>query len=291
MTVTGTLIDAKGALLKEVTLSFDPSEAPKCVDSLTLSKGLVKTNTDANGEFSINLEPGGYIVRWDYAGTASVLHITVPDTGITHDLCDLIDAQAAVLKKPFSGLPADYNISAATTYFLTNGDLNALVTQVIYQLVDGGFEIQSTTVEVVSSTTLTTVAGSNYINVSGAALTSVSLPNLATATNINIKNNANLELINLASLTNMSGALDCSGNPALNEVHLGQVATCPSINFSGCALPAAVVNEILAQLVASGWGATAGTVDLSGGTSEAPSGQGATDKATLIGQGATVNTN
>ena len=61
------------------------------------------------------------------------------------------------------------------------------------------------------------------------------------------------------------------------------------INCAGCALNAASVNQILARCVASG--VTTCTIDLSGGTNAAPSGQGITDKADLITAGNTVTTN
>lgn len=58
-------------------------------------------------------------------------------------------------------------------------------------------------------------------------------------------------------------------------------------DFSGNALPAAQVNAILAYFVAhaSAVGITPGTIDLSGGTNQAPTGQGDTDQATLEGGG------
>lgn len=63
-----------------------------------------------------------------------------------------------------------------------------------------------------------------------------------------------------------------------------------NIALTGLALTAASVNYMLALCVASA-GFSSGTVDLSGGTSVAPTGQGLTDKATLIARGVTVTTN
>lgn len=64
----------------------------------------------------------------------------------------------------------------------------------------------------------------------------------------------------------------------------------PVITLSGNAL--ASVNEILSSLVADPVALAAdGTLDLSGGTNAAPTGQGITDKATLIAAGWTVTTN
>lgn len=61
------------------------------------------------------------------------------------------------------------------------------------------------------------------------------------------------------------------------------------IDFSGCALSATSVNHILARCVAAA--VTTCTINLSGGTSSAPTGQGIIDKADLITAGNTVTTN
>ncbi len=63
-----------------------------------------------------------------------------------------------------------------------------------------------------------------------------------------------------------------------------------SYSITACALSASTVNAILAQFKAAA-GFVSGSLDLSGGTSAAPTGQGITDKATLIGRGVTVTTN
>lgn len=64
-------------------------------------------------------------------------------------------------------------------------------------------------------------------------------------------------------------------------------------NFSGNALTAASVNHILARFAANpSWGFFYGaTLNLSGGTNAAPTGQGIIDKADLIARGANVTTN
>jgi hypothetical protein len=70
-----------------------------------------------------------------------------------------------------------------------------------------------------------------------------------------------------------------------------------TINVSGQALTSASVNAILHLLVSLDgtngttlWG-SGKTLTINGGTNAAPSGQGATDKATLQGRGATITTN
>lgn len=60
--------------------------------------------------------------------------------------------------------------------------------------------------------------------------------------------------------------------------------------LSGNALDATSVNAFLARCVAAA-GYVSGTIDLSGGTNAAPTGQGAADVVTLTGRGVTVSTN
>lgn len=61
------------------------------------------------------------------------------------------------------------------------------------------------------------------------------------------------------------------------------------LNLNGNALTLSAVNSILHELVASD--KSNGLVDVAGGTSAAPSGQGVTDAATLVSRGWTVTTN
>ena len=65
-----------------------------------------------------------------------------------------------------------------------------------------------------------------------------------------------------------------------------------NIDISACNLTQIQVDEILSILVAMAtWGNSGEICNLAGGTNAAPSGSGLADKATLIGRGATVNTN
>lgn len=145
-------------------------------------------------------------------------------------------------------------------------------------------------------------------------LTSLSLPLLATIA-------GNLELVDLQiaapslpSLVSIGGALYFAESSVVTNITLPQLTTIGgltqvrdnpnqvtfsapnwlptdgiTIEFVGDALDAASVNHILARCVAAG--VTTCSIDLSGGTNAAPSGQGILDKATLIGAGNTVVTN
>lgn len=153
-------------------------------------------------------------------------------------------------------------------------------------------------------------------------LTEILLPSLITIgdeSELDINNNASLVTLDLSSLTTIGadGLLSVTSNTALTTLDVtgllnvaseGGIAFngCSSlvapqfgnfvltnnhfINCPGCAFDAATVNFILARAVAAA-SYVAGTINLSGGTSAAPTGQGVADKATLQGRGITVNTN
>lgn len=80
----------------------------------------------------------------------------------------------------------------------------------------------------------------------------------------------------------------------LANVNLGNWIPNPTydMDLSSAALTAASVNHILARFVAQPlWVNPLRVLNLSGGTSAAPTGQGILDKATLIGRGPSVLTN
>jgi hypothetical protein len=122
----------------------------------------------------------------------------------------------------------------------------------------------------------------------------------------NINNNPVLTTIQFASLFRFV-TLDCSDNVSLSTLTwypnftppiVGNFSSFGNLDFSGCALSVTSVNALLALLIiiniqtfGDTVGNWAGTVDLSGGTNAAPTGQGITDKAALILRGATVTTN
>ena len=117
-----------------------------------------------------------------------------------------------------------------------------------------------------------------------AALTTISLPAMLT---YGRSITANTGLGNLTTIT-----LGTPGTGAGNIKSIGG-----NISITGQKLNVATVNGILALLVSLNgsngttlWG-SGKSVLLNGGTSAAPTGQGITDKATLIARGATVTTN
>lgn len=156
------------------------------------------------------------------------------------------------------------------------------------------------------------------LNISQHAILKVlSFPSLAVVTDgnygFNVYENPALEIVSLPALDTCETVLNINANPALQRVSASAASAIRNSNivnnavltdidlgdalftngfdhlFSGNALTADSVNGILARCVDSGL--TSNTIDLSGGTNAAPTGQGLVNKATLIAAGCTVNTN
>jgi len=104
--------------------------------------------------------------------------------------------------------------------------------------------------------------------------------------------NTGVETMTLPALLHCHAGILITNNSALTEFSMPNVlfSAGSSCLFSGNALSASCVNAILARGVASS-DFTSGVLDLSDGTNAAPSGQGITDKNTLIARGVTVTTN
>jgi hypothetical protein len=130
------------------------------------------------------------------------------------------------------------------------------------------------------------------------SLTSISFPLLAVCNGaIGIRFCSNLTSISLPSLVSMPNSEGYYGfqfqqNPLLETIDVSSYVPLngASVNCEGCKLVAASVNQILAVHVANP-AYVSGVINLSGGTTSAPTGQGITDKATLIGRGVQVLTN
>lgn len=110
-------------------------------------------------------------------------------------------------------------------------------------------------------------------------------------------NNTSLSSLDLRALEEVQGigtfpALTCAGCTNLASVNLQSYLPSDStaLTFTGCALPSAQVNSILARCVASS-GFVSGSVNLSGGTNGPPTGQGLSDKTTLTNRGVVVTVN
>lgn len=134
--------------------------------------------------------------------------------------------------------------------------------------VGGDFNINECAFSTLTLSSVTSI-GQTFTGDTQVNLTSLSMPNL-TSIGFSFLFNSCTNLVTVS----MPNVIYTDGN---------------TIDLDADALSAASVNEILARGVASGL--TSEFIDLSGGTNAAPSGQGIVDKATLIGNGCTVNTN
>ena len=83
--------------------------------------------------------------------------------------------------------------------------------------------------------------------------------------------------------------LELTNSPALASVTFETSAPLSSVTATGLALPVAAVDAIIAACVTGGH--PGGVLNISGGTSAAPSGASTANLATLAGDGWTVTTN
>lgn len=125
------------------------------------------------------------------------------------------------------------------------------------------------------------------------ALQTFSAPALVTlGADLHLENNPTLVSIDLSSLAVINGIITATGDPLLTTVTFGTLTAmgAASMDLSGAALNVATVNDILVKLNAIP-GLTGKTINLSGGTSAAPTGAGAAAKIALVAALNTVSTN
>lgn len=107
-------------------------------------------------------------------------------------------------------------------------------------------------------------------------------------TTLNLDGAAALESVMLAYMTSLT-TFDMSDAPLLTSLDISGLSALVAVTMTGCALPEALVDSILASLVTNG--ASDGVVNLSGGTSAPPSSTGLDSKAALELLGWTVTVN
>jgi len=177
---------------------------------------------------------------------------------------------------------------------LTSLDLSALQAA-------GAFTVTNCTV--LTSLSLAALRQASTITISGCTLlTSISAPVFSHALGTVSISGSALLTISFPAATVWTFNITITGNSTLTSIVLGTPGTLlkalgSQIDLQANALTATAVNAILALLVSldgsngtTTWG-SGKTLVLSGGTNAAPTGQGATDKATLQARGATVTTN
>lgn len=156
------------------------------------------------------------------------------------------------------------------------------------------FDVDSCPLLTTLSLPVLTSAGANGIDIDSCPnLATVNLQSLVSIAAVGFYGNdcTSLVLLNLTSLVSNGGPTIFNGCTSLTTVTVPNwIPSDPTtIRFDNCALLAASVNQILARCVASGM--VASTIDLSGGTNAAPTGQGIIDKAALIAAGNSCVTN
>lgn len=122
-------------------------------------------------------------------------------------------------------------------------------------------------------------------------LTTINLPALEEANGLYIESSA-ITSLDLSALVTIGENIEVTGNTVLESIDLSSLVPTSGgeFYFSWNALTAESVNAILARFVANAE-FVSGTVDLSGGTNAAPTGQGLLDCATLTARGVSVTAN
>lgn len=153
------------------------------------------------------------------------------------------------------------------------------------------FEIINDTIDMFLFPNLTTAT--NIIFSTVPLQTTLVFPNLTAIDNLGVTNCLGLTAIDVSQVSAFGVNFSTSGCRQLNSILFKSGAIfstdAGTYNFSGCNLPSAIVNKILAICVASNFANCA--ILLQGGGNGAPTGQGIIDKQTLINNGCGVNTN
>lgn len=233
-----------------------------------------------------------------YIGIQGVPNLTTIDLSSLASAHYLWFEQVGVTTIDLSAYNDDiHSLEVLSSANLTTVDLGAMGVVELY-------------VEIANNPLLTSLTA-NSLNASNAAntfwaifnnqtLATLSLPGLTTiACNVLIHTHdslTTLNLANLAAISDTTGGLSIYDSPLLANVTVSaSIATTRSMagfEILGAALTEASVNAILIALDAGKTAAGLGTtIDLSGGTSAAPTGAGATAKTSLQGAGYTVLTN
>lgn len=121
------------------------------------------------------------------------------------------------------------------------------------------------------------------------AMTSIDLSSLTTIRDCRFEDNNALTSLDLPSLTTISSEVDIENNDNLQSVTLPALTSVSSLNLRN-ALTSASVNSILAKLVSISPAISSANIYLEQTPAAPPTGQGITDKNTLVSNGNTVYT-
>lgn len=173
-----------------------------------------------------------------------------------------------------------------------NNALSTLSVPVLKSVTSGGdsdFSISNNpSLTSISFLSLTNTAGSFDIDYN-TALISALFPVLKTANYIGIRHNALITSISFPMLASIE-EVSINDNLSLTSIGLPMLSSCFSISFGGNSLPSSQINTLLNKLLTV-TPTTGKYISLSGQKPSAPpTGQGITDKTTLINAGNTVYT-
>lgn len=141
---------------------------------------------------------------------------------------------------------------------------------------------------------LTTVG--EQLSLRNTAVSTLTIPNLITVGNLNIATNSSLSSLSLPSLTSITSYVDnttITGNTNLTSVSINALVTINNldlISFAGCKLPSSQINSLLNKFVSITPPLSNRTFDFRQSIPASPTGQGISDKATLIARPNTVYT-
>lgn len=270
--------------------------------------------------YVIGLPHANIVVKYPNASAA---------TGITLDLTPVIslvdDGTITSLSGSINMTSCDYlaNISLPLLSII-NGDIIisasatglAPITSLAFPSLNIGQRINSLSLQNLdrlTSLNMPTLLGTlGDILLDSLGLTSISFPTMTDANTITLSNLPALTVTDLPQF-NATNAVSYLNLPSLISVSFPQLsfcttfqvvncrsvffvdlpgafyAACNQITLFGLALPQAQVDGVLHACVVGGL--ANGMLELGGGTSATPSGAGAADAATLIGNGWTVHTN
>lgn len=196
---------------------------------------------------------------------------------------------------PFETKPASSDVRLRTTYGYYNDDDVPGIEKVRYLYKTGGFDVYSRTATVMEAPFLVQIGAPgryNTIAVYGG-FTTVLCPKLKRAYGwLELANSDyGLTRVELPLLEYAEYGIKLQFNASLVNVRFPSLITAPNILVHNCALSQESVDNILADLVAFGWGGPGQVLLLNNGTNSPPGVQGALDASELIARGATVLTN
>lgn len=270
-----------------------PANAPT---TGVISYYFAETPPSVIGDLELNDDPS--VTRFMLSGATTITDLFLQTSPLLSvvacpDLTNVIN-QLVIRVLAISAISFPSLVSAGTdpvNSLFQIGD-NLSLTEIDLPLLANGvvFDFPRNAVSTMSFPSLTTILSSLAI-ASSPNLTSISLPVLndpVNNPNLVFQENPALTSILLPALSTIN-VIQVIDNPLLTTFSLPSlVSTSGTMTLTGNAFSAATVNAMLAKLVAIGY---TGLLDMSGGTNAAPTGQGIADKATLIGQGASVTTN